>query len=252
MAYCMEEAAKRKIAFYVFGPAESHGAAMLSKGRCWTRTRLPSRLTFRCRCATALTIGELAQFFKRRESHQLRFACNSDEELAPKLFFSRSNGRARWIPPLAKPAHIEGGGSYTQGLRFCRLPAFSVGARNGKSLRNNSAHPGSTGKKWPRPSTNGTWPGLRFYKSTILFPVTGLYSGQRCGGVAVRITDRQAVRAMRMGIEIATLLKKFYPDKFESSETHASCGQYGNYSRTAGWRSSRENCRRLERRSGRI
>jgi uncharacterized protein YbbC (DUF1343 family) len=31
----------------------------------------------------------------------------------------------------------------------------------------------------------------------------------------VRITDRQSVRAMRMGIEIATVLKKFYPEKFD-------------------------------------
>jgi uncharacterized protein YbbC (DUF1343 family) len=42
-----------------------------------------------------------------------------------------------------------------------------------------------------------------------------LYSGQRCGGVAVRITDRQAVRAMQMGMEIATVLKKLYPEKFD-------------------------------------
>jgi uncharacterized protein YbbC (DUF1343 family) len=56
--------------------------------------------------------------------------------------------------------------------------------------------------------------GLRFTNQPFI-PVTGLYSGQRCGGVAVRITDRQAVRAMRMGIEIATVLKKFYPGKFD-------------------------------------
>jgi uncharacterized protein YbbC (DUF1343 family) len=59
--------------------------------------------------------------------------------------------------------------------------------------------------------------GLRFTNQPFI-PVTGLYSGQRCGGVAVRITDRQAVRAMRMGIEIATLLKKFYPDKFDPAK----------------------------------
>jgi uncharacterized protein YbbC (DUF1343 family) len=31
----------------------------------------------------------------------------------------------------------------------------------------------------------------------------------------VRITDRQAVRAMQMGMEIATVLKKLYPEKFD-------------------------------------
>jgi uncharacterized protein YbbC (DUF1343 family) len=56
--------------------------------------------------------------------------------------------------------------------------------------------------------------GLRFVNQPFI-PVIGLYSGQRCGGVAVRITDKQAVRAMRMGIEIATVLRKFYPEKFD-------------------------------------
>jgi uncharacterized protein YbbC (DUF1343 family) len=45
--------------------------------------------------------------------------------------------------------------------------------------------------------------------------VIGLYSGQRCGGVGMRVTDRQAVRAMRVGLEIAATLRKLYPEKFD-------------------------------------
>jgi uncharacterized protein YbbC (DUF1343 family) len=53
------------------------------------------------------------------------------------------------------------------------------------------------------------------FRNQPFIPVSGLYSGQRCGGVGMRITDRQAVRAMRMGLEIAAILKKLYPDKFD-------------------------------------
>ena len=53
------------------------------------------------------------------------------------------------------------------------------------------------------------------FKNQPFIPVAGLYSGQRCGGVGMRITDRQAVRAMRMGVEIAAILKKLYPEKFD-------------------------------------
>ena len=60
-------------------------------------------------------------------------------------------------------------------------------------------------------------PGLHFTAQPFI-PVVGLYSGQRCGGVAVRITDRQAVRAMRMGIEIAAILKKLYPADFDPAK----------------------------------
>jgi uncharacterized protein YbbC (DUF1343 family) len=53
------------------------------------------------------------------------------------------------------------------------------------------------------------------FKNQPFIPVSGLYSGQRCGGVGMRITDRQTVRAMRVGLEIAAILKKLYPDKFD-------------------------------------
>ena len=60
-------------------------------------------------------------------------------------------------------------------------------------------------------------PGLRFTGQPFI-PVVGLYGGQRCGGVAVRVTDKQAVRSMRMGIEIATILKKLYPSNFDPAK----------------------------------
>jgi uncharacterized protein YbbC (DUF1343 family) len=45
-----------------------------------------------------------------------------------------------------------------------------------------------------------------------------LYGGRRCGGVGVRVTDRAAIRSVRMGIEIATILKKRYPKDFDPSK----------------------------------
>jgi uncharacterized protein YbbC (DUF1343 family) len=60
-------------------------------------------------------------------------------------------------------------------------------------------------------------PGVRFVAQPFI-PVVGLYSGQRCGGVAIRVTDRAAVRAMRVGIEIATALKRLYPTNFDPAK----------------------------------
>ena len=34
----------------------------------------------------------------------------------------------------------------------------------------------------------------------------------------MRISDRQGVRAMSVGLEIASMLKKLYPEKFESEK----------------------------------
>src|SRR5260370_37579450 len=57
-------------------------------------------------------------------------------------------------------------------------------------------------------------PGLHFTAQPFI-PIVGLYSGQRCGGVAVRISDRFSVRSMRMGVEIAAILQKLYPKQFD-------------------------------------
>jgi len=50
-------------------------------------------------------------------------------------------------------------------------------------------------------------------------PVSGLYAGQRCGGVGIRVTDRAAIRSMRIGLEIAAILQKRYADHFDAAKT---------------------------------
>src|SRR5207247_10768711 len=60
-------------------------------------------------------------------------------------------------------------------------------------------------------------PGVRFAGQPCI-PIAGLYSGQRCGGVSVKITARFKVRSMRMGLEIAGILEKLYPKQFEISK----------------------------------
>ena len=56
--------------------------------------------------------------------------------------------------------------------------------------------------------------GVRFVAADFI-PVAGLYAAERCGGVAIRVLDKRAVRSMTMGIEIASILRQLYPDKFD-------------------------------------
>jgi uncharacterized protein YbbC (DUF1343 family) len=57
-------------------------------------------------------------------------------------------------------------------------------------------------------------PGVHFANQPFI-PVSGLYAGQRCGGVGVRVTDRASLRSMRVGLEIAATLHRKYPDHFD-------------------------------------
>ena len=56
-------------------------------------------------------------------------------------------------------------------------------------------------------------PGVTFAPAQFA-PRDGLYRDQACQGVTITITDRDALRSMRMGLEIADVLHRLYPDNF--------------------------------------
>ena len=57
-------------------------------------------------------------------------------------------------------------------------------------------------------------PGIRFYPVRFT-PTASKYAGQECQGVFLIVTDRAALRPVRMGIEIAAALYKLYGAQFE-------------------------------------
>jgi len=59
--------------------------------------------------------------------------------------------------------------------------------------------------------------GVHFVNQPFV-PVSGLFAGQRCRGVGVKVTDRVEVRSMRIGLEIAAVLIKMYPKEFDVSK----------------------------------
>ena len=46
-------------------------------------------------------------------------------------------------------------------------------------------------------------------------PASSKYANEECGGVFMIVTDRSAVRPVRVGVEIAAALNKAYGAKFE-------------------------------------
>ncbi|HSK45306.1 MAG TPA: exo-beta-N-acetylmuramidase NamZ domain-containing protein [Candidatus Binatia bacterium] len=56
--------------------------------------------------------------------------------------------------------------------------------------------------------------GVRFVPVTFT-PVNGPYQNQQCKGVNIIVTDRTALDAPEMGIELAAALKKLYPDHWK-------------------------------------
>src|SRR6266566_4204107 len=218
MAYCMEEAAKRNIAFYVLDRPNPIGGEIV-EGPMLDADKTAFVGYFPIPVRYGLTIGELAQFFNS-ENH-----INADLHVIAmknwhRNYFFESTG-LRWIPPSPNLRTMKGSIAYP-GLEILQNAGVSVG-RGTEAPFEEFGAPWIDGEKVAAALDTIHLPGLRFVAQPFI-PVSGLYAGRRCGGVAIRIVDRAAVRAMRMGLEIAILLEKMYPENFDASKSIALLG----------------------------
>jgi uncharacterized protein YbbC (DUF1343 family) len=209
MGYCMEEAAKHNIAFYVLDRPNPLGGEIIEgpmsdadKTSFTAYMPLPIRY--------GLTIGELAQYFNA-ENH-----INCDLHVVAmrnwhRNYFFESTG-IRWIPPSPNLRTLKGSILYP-GLEILQNAGVSVG-RGTEAPFEEFGAPWIDGDAVANALNNRHLPGVHFAAQPFI-PVIGLYSGQRCGGVAARVTDRFSLRSVRTALEIASVLKKMYPDKFD-------------------------------------
>jgi uncharacterized protein YbbC (DUF1343 family) len=66
-------------------------------------------------------------------------------------------------------------------------------------------------------------PGVRFYPVRFT-PVSSRYAGEECGGVFMIVTDREALRPVRLGLEIAAMLHKLYGAAYQLDQAERLFG----------------------------
>lgn len=66
-------------------------------------------------------------------------------------------------------------------------------------------------------------PGIRFYPVRFT-PTASKYAREACGGVFMVVTDRTALRPVRVGLEIAAMLHKSYGARYELETTERLFG----------------------------
>ena len=209
MAYCMEEAAKRKIAFFVLDrPNPLNGDIV--EGPVLDAEKTSFVGYYQLPVRYGLTIGELAQFYNT-ENH-----INADLHVIPmrnwhRNYFFESTG-LKWIPPSPNLRTLKGSLLYS-GLEILQNAGVSVG-RGTEAPFEEFGAPWINGEDMAEVLNAKGLPGVHFANQPFI-PVSGLYAGQHCGGVSVRVTDRGALRSMRIGLEIVAALNKKYPDHFD-------------------------------------
>jgi len=209
MAYCMEEAAKRNIAFYVLDrPNPLNGdiveGPMLDADKTAFVAYYPLPIRY------GLTIGELAQFLNTENHINVKLHVIPMKNWHRNYFFESTG--LKWIPPSPNLRTLKGSLLYP-GLEILQNAGVSVG-RGTESPFEEFGAPWINGEEVAAVLNAKSLPGVHFVNQPFI-PVSGLYAGQHCGGVGVRVTDRFALRSMRVGLEIAAALHKKYPDHFD-------------------------------------
>ena len=212
MGYCMEEAAKRNIAFFVLDRPNPLGGEII-EGPMLDADKTNFVAYFPLPVRYGLTIGELAQFFNV-ENH-----IGADLHVITmrnwhRNYFFESTG-IKWIPPSPNLRTIKGSVLYP-GIEILQSAGVSVG-RGTQTPFEEFGAPWMNGDEAAAAMNARNIPGVHFAAQPFI-PIAGLYSGQRCGGVSIKIIDRFKVRSMRMGLEIAAILQKLYPKQFEVSK----------------------------------
>jgi uncharacterized protein YbbC (DUF1343 family) len=209
MAYCMEEAAKRKIAFFVLDRPDPIGGEIV-EGPLLDADNTSFTAYFRLPVRYALTIGELAQLFNEENHIQCDLHVIAMKSWRRNYFYEETG--LRWLPPSPSLRTLKGSVLYP-GLEILQNGGVSVG-RGTEAPFEEFGAPWMRGEDVAARLNERHLAGVRFVSADFI-PVAGLYAAERCGGVAIRVFDKRAVRSMTIGIEIASILRQLYPDHFD-------------------------------------
>jgi uncharacterized protein YbbC (DUF1343 family) len=209
MAYCMEAAAKHHIRFFVFDRPDPLGGEaiegpMLDAGRTSFTGYFPLPVRY------GMTMGELAQMFNTENK------VGADLHVEAMLGWQRGEtydhtGLA-WIAPSPNLRTLDEAFLY---------PGIEVLQAGGVSVGRGTDTPFSIlGSPWVRGAELAAALNGRQIPSVTFTPVQfspkgDVYQGKVCQGVAILITNRDRLNSMRMGLEIADVLHRMYPDNFQ-------------------------------------
>ncbi len=210
MAYVMEEAAKRKVAVVVLDrPNPVNGFQIegptLDKGQVSFVGYFPA-MPIR----HGLTMGEMAKLF------------NAENRIAADLTVVPVKNwvRDQWFDATGQP-WVNPSPNMRNLIQATLYPG--IGAFEGTNLSV------GRGTDTPFEQIGAPWidgvalsdglnargiPGVRFY-AVAFTPTSSKYAGEECRGVFMIVTDRAAIRPVRVGVEIASMLHKLYGARYE-------------------------------------
>jgi uncharacterized protein YbbC (DUF1343 family) len=208
MAYMLEAAAKQKVKVMVLDrPNPINGLQI--EGPMLDQKFIGFTGYFPMPIRHGLTMGELALLF------------NAENGIGVELTVVEMNGWRRrywfdetglpWVNPSPNMQNLIQATLYP-GIGAIEGTRISVGRGTGTPFEQIGA-PWIDGVQLAAALNARGLAGVRFYPVSFT-PQSSKFAGKKCRGVFILVTDRQALRPVRLGLEVAAVLHRLYPDKY--------------------------------------
>jgi uncharacterized protein YbbC (DUF1343 family) len=213
MAYVMEEAAKRKIAVVVLDrPNPINGWQI--EGPMPDPEAEGFNAYFPMPVRHGMTLGELATLFNAER------AIGADLTVVPVDHWRRDawfdETGLPWINPSPNMRNLTQATLYP-GIGAIEWSNISVGRGTDQPFEQIGA-PWIDGPALAAALNERQLPGIRFYPVRFT-PASSKYAGEACQGVFMIVTNRTALRPVRVGLEIAGALARLHGDKYRVENT---------------------------------
>ena len=209
MAYVMEAAAAQAVPVVVLDRPNPIGGAAI-EGPVPDEEALGFTGYFRMPIRHGMTLGELARLF------------NGEKEIGADLTVVEMTGWTRdawfdrtgvpWVNPSPNLRNLNQAALYP-GIGAIEGTNVSVGRGTDTPFEQFGA-PWIDGVALAEHLNARGLAGIRFYP-VVFTPESSKHAGERCGGVYMIVTARDALRPVRVGLEVASALHRLYGDEFE-------------------------------------
>ena len=218
MAYVMEEAAKRKLPVIVLDrPNPINGFQI--EGPTIDRSALAFTSYFPMPVRHGMTLGELARLFNGENRIGADLTVVAMKNWTRDEWFDSAG--LTWINPSPNMRNLTEATLYP-GIGAIEGSNVSVGRGTDTPFEQVGA-PWVDGVALAGLLNARGLPGIRFYPVRFT-PTSSKYANEACGGVFMIVTDRVALRPVRVGLEITAALHRLYGAQYELETTERLFG----------------------------
>jgi uncharacterized protein YbbC (DUF1343 family)/CubicO group peptidase (beta-lactamase class C family) len=209
MAYVMEEAAKRNVKMVVLDRVNPITGFRI-EGPTLDKDLLSMVGYFPMPIRHGMTMGELAKLFNAENKIGADLTVVPARNWRREQWFDETG--VAWVNPSPNMRNLTEATLYP-GICIIEAANVSVGRGTDTPFEHFGA-PWMDGMKLAATLNARHLPGVRFYPTSFT-PTSSQFKGERCSGVFMIVTDRSALQAVRLGVEVASAIYTQHPTAFE-------------------------------------